>query len=92
MAFGAVLCVVLVLGVLDQTTPSDAPDYSAIAAQWRVDSRFGKAVDDKAPTGTRVLQLPYVPFPENPPVQRMPDYDLLKGYYTPTVSNGPTAP
>lgn len=27
-----------------------------------------------------VFQLPYVPFPENPPVNRMVDYDGLRGY------------
>ena len=26
-----------------------------------------------------VFQLPYVPFPENPPVQQMSDYDHLRG-------------
>jgi hypothetical protein len=78
--FGPALVVVLVLGVLDQTTSKDAPDYSAIAAAWRIDSRFGQAIEREAPTGTRVLQLPYVPFPENPPVQRMGDYDLFRGY------------
>ena len=52
----------------------------AVAAQWRVDTRFGQAVQSAAPDGTKILQLPYVPFPENPPVQQMSDYDLLRGY------------
>lgn len=75
-----VLGIVLVIGLLDQTTSHDAPDYSTVAAQWRVDSRFGQAVQHAAPPGTRILQLPYVPFPENPPVQGMADYDLFRGY------------
>jgi phosphoglycerol transferase len=78
--FGPALLAVLVLGVLDQTTPKDAPDYSAVASAWRIDSRFGQAIEREAPAGTRVLQLPYVPFPENPPVYRMGDYDLFRGY------------
>jgi hypothetical protein len=30
--------------------------------------------------GSMVFQLPYVPFPENPPLNNMLDYDLFKGY------------
>src|SRR5262249_49893349 len=32
------------------------------------------------PPETAVLQLPYVKFPENPPVERMADYDHFDGY------------
>jgi phosphoglycerol transferase len=80
LAVAPVLGVVLVFGYLDQTTNYDAPNYSAVAAQWRVDSRFGHAIQQVAPAGTQILQLPYVPFPENPPVHRMSDYDLFRGY------------
>ena len=68
------------LAFLDQTTGADAPNYAAAAAGWRNDARFVSAVERVAPADGMVLQLPYVPFPENPPVFGMADYDQFKGY------------
>ncbi len=76
----AAAVVVGVLGILDQTTPSDAPAYAPIAAAWKVDDDFGRAMQARFPTGTRVLQLPYMSYPEHGTVVGVGDYDLFKGY------------
>jgi phosphoglycerol transferase len=68
------------LGLLDQTTPSDAPAYPAIAAAWKVDDDFAQQMQDRFPAGTQVLQLPYMAYPENGTLIRVGDYDLFKGY------------
>jgi hypothetical protein len=78
--FAACLAAVLTIGVLDQTGPSMAPAYKAEAAEYFTDARFVYAIQHQLPAGASVFQLPYVPFPENPPVDRMEDYSELIGY------------
>ena len=77
---GVVVATVGVVGILDQTSPLDAPDHAAIAAAWKVDEDFAATMQDRFPAGTKVLQLPYMSYPENGPVVGLGDYDLLKGY------------
>ncbi|HTN23353.1 MAG TPA: hypothetical protein VL120_05165 [Solirubrobacteraceae bacterium] len=77
---GVLVAVIGVLGVLDQTSAHDVPAYAAIKAGWNNDDAFVHAMEQRLPHGTRVLQLPYTPYPENGPVNGMLDYDLFKGY------------
>jgi len=60
----AVLLVIVVLGALDQTTPSMVPDYKAIAADWNADKALDEAIEARLPSGSPVFQLPFVPVPE----------------------------
>ncbi len=76
----AVTAAVGVLGILDQTSPRDAPAYAPIADEWRVDEDFAELMQDRFPAGTKVLQLPYMSYPENGSVVGVGDYDLFKGY------------
>jgi hypothetical protein len=78
--FAACLAAVLAVGVLDQTGSSMAPAYKAEAAEYFADGHFVYAIQHQLPAGASVFQLPYVPFPENPPVNRMEDYAELIGY------------
>ncbi len=71
---------VLTIGVLDQTSNGFVPDYDAAAADYRSDDNFVRSIERRLPDGAMVFQLPYVPFPENPPVFKMYDYDELRGY------------
>jgi phosphoglycerol transferase len=77
----AIAAVVGVLGLFDQTSPSDAPDYAAVAASWKNDGDFGAAMQRRFPSGTKILQLPYMSYPENGTVVSLRDYDLFKGYF-----------
>jgi phosphoglycerol transferase len=77
---GVLAVAVGVVGLLDQTSPQDAPAYAAIGQVWHSDDAFVRAMESGLPRGTAVLQLPYVPYPENGPVNTMADYDLFKGY------------
>lgn len=74
------LCLVLAIGILDQTSSALVPPYRTVAAEWRNDEGFVRAIDARLPEGALVLQMPYVPYPETPPVNRMVDYDELRGY------------
>ncbi len=76
----AITALVGTLGILDQTSPRDAPAYDAIAAAWKVDDDFAQMMQDRFPAGTQVLQLPYMSYPEHGSVLGVGDYDLFKGY------------
>ena len=82
------LGLVLVVGVLDQSTDAFIPRYSATAREWSNDSEFVAAIQARLPHGASVFQLPYVPFPEGYPETQPGDqvatyatkYEPLRGY------------
>jgi hypothetical protein len=55
---------VLTVGLFDQTSPADRPNYTVIHKQFTSDREFFQAVADRLPAGTPVYETPYVPFPE----------------------------
>jgi phosphoglycerol transferase len=82
---GPVLLAVLLLGVLsvglfDQTSNAFIPDYPKLKNDYANDGAFVRRIEATLPRGAMVYQLPYVPFPEWPPVVKMIDYDHLRGY------------
>lgn len=74
---GAAAGVLMLVGVLDQTSPDAAPDYRDLRAQTQELSAFGQALSARVGSGCPVLQLPVVSFPEEPPPGTMGDYDHL---------------
>ena len=80
MTFALVAGSLLVFGALDQTSPVLAPQYDQVRAERSAEGRFVDAIEDRLGGRGEVLQLPYLPFPEVPPLLRMHDYDPLKGY------------
>jgi phosphoglycerol transferase len=79
-AMAAVLLVVLGVGVFDQTSDAFVPDYAKLRNDFHSDREFVQRIEAALPEGAMVYQLPYVPFPEWPPVVKMIDYDHLRGY------------
>jgi phosphoglycerol transferase len=67
-------------GVFDQTTRAFAPDYAGIKAEWKNDDDFISQIESSVPQGAMIFQLPYVPFPEHPRVNKMVDYDHFRAY------------
>jgi phosphoglycerol transferase len=78
--FYFVVVVVLIVGFLDQTTRFYVPDYPGTKAEFLSDERFVKSIETSVPPGAMIFQLPYIPFPENPGVHKMHDYDHFRGY------------
>src|SRR5262249_5518440 len=74
--------VLLGLGVFDQAAPLRLPPTTQLPglAAWESDTAFVRRIEASLPRAAMVFQLPYVPFPEHPPVQRMFDYDHFRGY------------
>lgn len=69
-----------VVGLLDQTSNSMVPDYASTKARWAEDSEYFSELQAELGSGSAVFQLPLVPFPENPQVVDMPDYEHLRGF------------
>jgi len=72
--------ILLLVGLLDQTTPGFAPDYSGVQKQFFNDQRFVRRVEAAAPPDGMIFQLPFVEFPESPPMVKMTDYQHLRPY------------
>jgi phosphoglycerol transferase len=75
-----VAAVLVVVAIVDQAPTAYRPDYRRIRAERHSDATFVAEMEASLPKGAQVFQLPAVAFPESPPVGRMIDYDLLKGY------------
>jgi hypothetical protein len=74
------IVVILFVGIYDQTTENFIPDYNNTKTTFISDQRFIQNIEETFPNDTLVFQLPYVPFPENPPVNKMADYDHFRAY------------
>ena len=77
---GAVTLFLLAFGIFDETTPVFAPDYARAKQLFEQDERFVHSVDAVVPANSMVFQLPYMQFPEPPGLNKMGNYDLLRGY------------
>lgn len=80
--FQSSLGVILLLGILDQTGEGIyfVPAYEAFIAESASDADFVRRIEAKVPAGVMIFQLPYVDFPENPPVNQMQDYEHFRPY------------
>lgn len=79
-AWVAVLVVVVVVGVLDQTPAQLWLSRERTEAAFHYDAAFGREVQAVLPAGSMVFQLPYVAFPGYGPIHGLEDYDELRGY------------
>ncbi len=80
LVMAAVLTAILLGGVFDQTNYTFVPAYGAAKAEYTSDATLARAIDRVMPRGSAIMQMPYVPFPENPGVGAMYDYDQLRPY------------
>ena len=76
----AVLALVLIAGILDQTTSDFVPPYERMASECYLDAQFVKQIEASVPRGGMIFQLPYAPIPERGPINKMRGWDSLKGY------------
>ncbi len=57
------------------------PDYEMLHKKYQSDKQFVTAVEAALPEAAIVYQLPYHKFPEGWFVNKMPDYQLLTGFF-----------
>ncbi len=71
---------ILGFGLWDQTPPVDRSARAATIASFDSDAAFVAEIEQALPRGSMVFQLPYIAFPESPPVNRTLDGDQLRPY------------
>ena len=75
-----IFAIALTLGILDQTGPSFKPNYLRTKSEYANDAEFVNRIETAVPAGAMIFQLPYVPFPESPPMFAMRDSELFRPY------------
>ncbi len=78
-----IMLIILTLGILDQTPRSSSgllPNHVLNQKMFLSDKAFIKEIEQNSSTGAMIYQLPYMRFPEAPPVNSLPGYGLLLGY------------
>lgn len=79
----AIALVVVVVGVLDQTSSHIIPDARPFEASFESDQRFVERVESQLAPAAAVFQLPFLPFPEaqvEAEALGIRDYDPMRGY------------
>jgi hypothetical protein len=76
---------ILIVGFLDQTPyawfkSEIVKTLNEQANRYRADDRFFAGIEQSMPPESKIFCLPYVPYPESPPVQKMPNYEHARGY------------
>lgn len=80
LIFHVILLIILILGILDQTSNSMVPFYRASNQAYASDEAFIKEIEKVMPDQGQIFQLPYMAFPESPPVNKMMGYEHFKAY------------
>ncbi|MCS5734872.1 hypothetical protein [Herbiconiux daphne] len=70
----------MVLAVWDQIPPIDHAARAATVASFDSDEAFTKQVEQTVASGCLLYQLPYIAFPESPPVNGATDADELRPF------------
>jgi phosphoglycerol transferase len=70
---------------LDQVPVGFSAHRGAVVAQYHRDQAFFGRVEHSVPPGTRVLEFPYVAYPESAPVYHEGYYGMLRGYLQTTA-------
>lgn len=72
--------IILIVGMYDQTAPPCKECGALQKLAYESDRDFVSEIERALPEGAAVYQLPYMPFPENPPLNRLKDYQLAAGF------------
>jgi hypothetical protein len=76
----AVLGAVLLVGYLDQVTPTWTPAYASVDARFLEDQKYFGAIESRMGDNASVYVLPHVEFPESPKVGNVDANDPLVPY------------
>lgn len=72
--------VLLLVGFWDQAPAASAATRAATIASYDSDAEFVRALEQATDSGDAILQLPYIAFPESPPVNGVLDSDQLRPF------------
>jgi phosphoglycerol transferase len=68
------------IAIWDQTTPPCRECLSINQSQYESDVHFVAAIENASPKSGMIYQLPYMAFPEVPPLNALQSYDQIRGY------------
>lgn len=71
---------VLIIGLYDQTSLPDINANNLTKINFEADQKYIDSIEKILPDGASVYQLPYMAFPEVPPINNLPDYALGVGF------------
>lgn len=74
------LALLLVVGLVDQTSPADGRGREAAETTWNIQRAFFRDVADRLPDGSPVFELPVILFPEEAPQLGTDSYSQALGY------------
>lgn len=74
------LCLLIPLALYDQTPRTCHACNSETQIEYRDNSDFIAKIEKSLPIGAGIYQLPYMSFPESPPIYKLADYELLIGF------------
>jgi phosphoglycerol transferase len=77
---GLALPVVLAVGLLDQSTSAAIKPYAATKKEYASDADLVHRIEATVPQGTAIFELPFVGFPEVPPVNNMSSFEPFRPY------------
>lgn len=75
-----VLCTILLLGLLDQTTPGMFSNHDALQRRFQVHYKFVNALEKQLPSGALIFQTPHTAFPEGGQHHQEGHYAQAIGY------------
>lgn len=75
----AIASLVLCVGLYDQTVPACVPCNLNLKTAYESDRDFVGTIEKSLPEGAAIYQLPYLSFPESPPLHRLSSYQLTTG-------------
>lgn len=80
LAFGGLVALLLIGGLLDQTSPAMVPPHAHYSGHYAHDRDFARKIEALVPADSFVFQLPYGEFPEGLWTPQYADVDLLRPY------------
>ncbi|POG06553.1 sugar translocase [Pseudomonas putida] len=75
----AVASAMLLVGLYDQTSPACLGCNQLQKNAFESDRAFVHAIEQALPQGAAIYQLPYIGFPETPPLHRLLNYQMMAG-------------
>jgi phosphoglycerol transferase len=75
-----IAALIFVIGILDSTTPACKPCNQAIKNKIESEKTFIENIESILPANSAIYQLPYFPFPEGPPLNKISGYRLAHGF------------
>lgn len=78
--FICAITLLIIFALWDQTAPSCHSCLKETQRAFMNDEKFVHGITQLMPVDAAIYQLPYMPFPETPPVHHLGDYELFRGY------------